>query len=201
MGLAVFSFSTPWIPLRLLLFRLRSLSLTHSLCTGLPSDFARLHLAHNPKSQVSECNWRRRSKSGDPSSRYFASPPRKTSAKKDPVYLLMKSHRVWDAEEQSGFFAENKSPKKVQATHHSSGQEEWRTSVFPFSPAFAACAGLVENGHSDHFDLWTYPLVDTHMPTGFCKWARTFLLTPFFSHSSFSPHSLKHVSFTRRTDL
>ncbi|KAM7405197.1 hypothetical protein PAMP_012478 [Pampus punctatissimus] len=30
--------------------------------------------------------------------------------------------------------------------------------------AFAAFAGLVENGHTDHFDLWTYPLLDTHMP-------------------------------------
>ena len=44
---------------------------------------------------------------------------------KDPRYLLMKSHRVWDAEEQqSGSSTVKKRVKRVQASHRSCGQEE-----------------------------------------------------------------------------
>lgn len=40
------------------------------------------------------------------------------------VYLLMKSHRAWDAEEHLGLFEEKRKLKRVPTTHHSSGQEE-----------------------------------------------------------------------------
>lgn len=42
---------------------------------------------------------------------------------------------------------------------------------FSFPPALAAYAALVENGHSDHCDLWTYLLFDT---AGHCKSPETF---------------------------
>ncbi|CAB1426561.1 unnamed protein product [Pleuronectes platessa] len=60
--------------------------------------------------------------------------------------------------------AEKRSLRRTGAGQHSSSSAARRSagprvSLLPFAPAHAAGAGLVENGHLDHQDLWTYPLL------------------------------------------
>ena len=46
------------------------------------------------------------------------------------------------------------------------GVKDFGFSFFPSSNSLCWVGG---NGHSDHFEPWTYPLFNTDMSTGFCK--------------------------------
>lgn len=70
----------------------------------------------------------------------------------------MKSQREWDALDNFDF---HRKCEKTHAKRYNSGKK-WRSLVF-LSPAFAACAGLVENGHADRLRDWTYRLFDIYM--------------------------------------
>lgn len=155
LGLSVFSFSTPWIPFRLLLFGC-------PLCTLTSQRLCRT--AFSPQSSPKFRSARVEEKN-EPVWRFYA-----------PLHGEKRGRRsvftCWWGPSGRG-------------THRSSRLCEegaggtalrWPGGVnelgFSSPAALGATAGSVENGLSDHFDLWTYPLSDTHVPAG--KWAPTF---------------------------
>lgn len=170
MVLVVLSLSTPWIPFRLLLFgsalSAQDFPLTLQGCIQ-PTTSPKFRSAREKKPHSVDLFYLRN---------LFEKKKRKKHEKGSVLPVdevppgVGRRGAVGFLEEKSEIGAPFQWPGGVKDPR-----------IPPFPPAFTACAGSVENGHCDHFDLWTYPLFHTHIAAFYCKWAQTFSLRFHFT--------------------